>query len=82
MTKATNSETQWLATGVPEAAVRRRFAGRELVGLPGARTGWRGAQCCARETCFAGQDSLFRGLTSLLTCDFTIAHNNKNAATA
>ena len=37
MTKATNSETQWLATGVPEAAVRRRFAGRELVGLPGAR---------------------------------------------
>lgn len=41
MTKATNSETQWLATGVPEAAVRWRFAGRELVGLPGGRTRWR-----------------------------------------
>lgn len=41
MTKATNSETQWFATGVPEAAVRRRFAGRELAGLPGGRTRWR-----------------------------------------
>lgn len=40
MTKATNSGTRWLVTGVPEAAVQRRFTGRELAGLPGARTRW------------------------------------------
>lgn len=28
-------------TGVPEAAVQRRFTERELAGLPGARTRWR-----------------------------------------
>lgn len=41
MTKAMNSETQWFATGVPEGALQRRFTGRELAGLPGARTRWR-----------------------------------------
>ena len=41
MTKATNSETQWLATGVPEGALQRRFTGREFAGLPGGRTRWR-----------------------------------------
>lgn len=41
MTKATNSETQWFATGVPEGALQRRFAGWELAGLSGARTRWR-----------------------------------------
>lgn len=41
MTKATNSETQWFATGVPEGALQRRFAGWELAGLSGAHTRWR-----------------------------------------